>query len=291
MMMQCATRMSAVAVAILVLCQAANALAVRLDAGDWDTVFVGNSTTTSNVGFTLNFQVSAGGITGDQVNVNSAGSLRLFDGASANYIDLNPYFDAAQTSSGNTTQFFLEETNAAFSAPGIDAGFRATWSAQDVGGALLNQFQVGLFGLSNGQTALEFNYDILSVGSAATDLGYVSSLGATFDLLSALGLIIGDAFGEGDLDPTFPDLCLATLSALACNNYYNGSFGPSDLLLPDIAGGFFRNFSGADPTPVQGRYLFLFGDGVGVSEPSGLGLIGAGALLLGIARRRRRNIN
>ncbi len=282
------TTLSALTLSTFFVCQAAGALGIRLDSGDWDTVFNGDSSTTSSVGFTMAFDMSFLGITGDGVNVGSAGTLRLFDSTSAETADFNPFFDVDQVGDGRTTSFVLEETNAAFSATGVDAGFRVTWSAFDAAGALLNQFQVALFALSSGQFALEFNYDLLSFGDDGTDIGYSTSLGSSFDLLSEIGVPIGDALGTGDFDPTFPDLCPNTPDALACNNFYAGNFGPSDLILPDIAGGYFRSLSGSDSTPVQGRYLFLSGDVVDVAEPSALALIGAAALGFGFARRRRR---
>lgn len=287
-MLRCKSITPALALVAVFVCNTAGAAAIRLDSGDWDLIFSGDSATTSGVGFTMNFEASALGVTGNNVNVGSAGTLRLFDATSANFVDFNPFFDSAQISSGNTTSFSLEETNAAFSAPGIDAGFRATWSAFDAAGALLNQFQVGLFDLAGGQTAIEFNYDILALGSVASTIGYSSTLGAAFDLLTEIGVPIGDALGTGDFDPTFPDLCPSTPDALACNNYYAGGFGPSDLILPDLAGGYFRGLSGADPTPAQGRYLFLFSDVVDVAEPPVLALLGAAALAFGLSHRRRK---
>ena len=272
----------------LLVTQTAGAVGVRLDSGDWDTVFSGSSTTNANVGFTLDFEMNVLGISGSQVNVSSAGQVRLLDGQTADFADFNPFRDFDQVGDGNTTQFSLEETNAAFSQAGVNAGFRATWSALDGAGALANVFQMAFFELTDGQYAVEFNYDLLTVGDGSTSVGYSTSLGTSFDLLAAIGVPIGDALGAGDFDPTFPDLCLSTPMALACNNYYNGAFGASDQILPATAGGYFRTLSGTDPTPVQGRYLFLFGDAVAVAEPTGLLLVGIGALAMGLARRRRR---
>lgn len=181
----------------------------------------------------------------------------------------------------------MEETSAAFSAAGIDAGFRATRSAFDASGLLSNQFQVALFDLSGDLFAVEFNYNILSMGDAGTQVGYSTSLGTDFDLLSQIGVPMLDALGAGDSDPTFPDLCPGIPGALACNNYFNGSFGPSDLILPDLANGYFRVLSGSDSTPAQGRYLFLFGDTVGVAEPPAWALIVATIVALGFSGRRR----
>lgn len=264
------TTVSALTLSTFFVCQAAGALGIRLDSGDWDTVFTGNSSTVGNVGFTMDFEMSFAGISGNAVSVDSAGSLRLFDTGTTEFAEFNPFFDLDQTSDGRTTSFTLEETNAAFSVTGIDAGFRATWSVFDAGGALLNQFQVALFALSGGQFALEFNYDLLTFGDDGTDIGYSTTLSTSFDLLSETGVPIVDALGAGDFDPTFPDLCPSTPDALACNNFYAGNFGPSDLILPDAAGGYFRSLSGSDSTPVQGRYLFLTGDVVVDSDGDGV---------------------
>ncbi len=279
--------LSALALLTMLLSQAAGAVGVRLDSGDWDTVFSGNSSTTANFSFNLDFDASALGVTGGSVNVNSAGSLRLFDNTTTDFADFNPFSDLAQIGDGRTTAFSLEETNAAFSATGIDAGFRATWSAFDDLGALTNEFQVSLFALSGGQTAIEFNYNRLLAGTAGTQIGYSSSLGTSLDLLSELNIPLGDALGVGDFDPTFPDLCLNTPSALACNNFYDGIFGPDASVLPGFAGGYFRSLSGTDATPVQGRYLWIFGDAVDVAEPSMPALLAVGLLGLAIGRRRR----
>ncbi len=279
--------LSALTLSTMLLSQAAGAVGVRLDSGDWDTLFNGNSSTTANFSTNLNFDASALGITGGSVNVNSAGSLRLLDNSTAEFADFNPFADLAQIGDGRTTAFSVEETNAAFSATGIDAGFRATWSAFDDLGALTNEFQVSLFALSNGQTAIEFNYNQLLAGTAGTQIGYSSSLGTSLDLLSELSVPLGDALGLGDFDPTFPDECPGTPSALACNNYYDGVFGPAASVLPGFAGGYFQSLSGTDATPVQGRYLWLFGDAVDVAEPSMPALLAIGLLGLVIGRRKR----
>lgn len=287
--MQYTRPLLALTLATLFVAQSAGAAAIRLDSGDWDLIFSGNSTTTSNVVFSIAFPMTFEGVTGTDVNVNSAGSLRLFDATSADFADLEPFNEADQVLGGNTTSFMLEETNAAFSVAGVDAGFRATWTAFDAAGALINQFQVSLFDLAGGMYAVEFNYELLTFGDDDTDIGYSStSTGTRFDLLAEIGVPIADALGIGDFDPSFPDLCPGTPDALACNNFFDGAFGPSELILPDIAGGYFRSVSGADSTPVQGRYLFIVGDRVDVSEPPMLALLGVTVLAFAAARRRRR---
>jgi len=263
-----------------------HARSIRVDAGDWDTLFTGDSNSTSSVSLGIGFDMSIFGVTGDTATMNSDGSVVLSGGAETARFDA--FFDVAQTLGGNIVDLTIEQTNALFSAPGVEEALRFTWTVLDSAGALQNVFQLAMLELSSGQFALEFNYDQITFGDDASRVGYSTSLGENFDLLAAVAIPFDDYIGVGDDFPDDPQFCPQTPDALACNNYFEGAFGPDNFILPDIANGYFRDLSGTDNTPAQGRYLWLSDDVANVPEPSSLVLLALGLLTLAAVKRRHR---
>lgn len=267
--------------ALFLLPMEAAARSVRLDSGDWLlSGFVTGSSTES-----LGFDFEMLGVTANAAQIDANGSVTLSGGTGS--ATLMPFFDATQGGAGNTAQYQFGVTNPAlFNTPGVEAGFRVSWTVFDVAGALVNEYQLSLFELTGGLFALEFNYNAILAGSDASQIGFNTSFGDAFDLTSVLGLAFADLAGVGDDD--FASNCLNTPNALACNNFYGNTlaFGPDALLLPDFAGGFFRNIdsNGGD---VQGRYLWVFGADAQVSAPGPLLLVLIGAAALFVARRAR----
>ncbi len=258
-----------------------HARSIRVDSGDWDASgpFI-NTDVTVNLGFTFN----ALGVSASTAQLDADGSLSMTGGESVTF---NPFFDAGQTLGGREVQLSYATTNALFSQAGVEAGIRVQWLALNGPGGVgdvENFFQLSIFELTSGMFAVEFNYDQLLFGSEGTSsVGYQSTLAGAFDLIAALGFNFNDYLGVGD---DFSDNCLNTPDALACNNYYNGAYGPGQSILPGTLNDFFR-FIDSNGDPVQGRALFLF-DGNGgtpVPAPATLVLFALGALLL----RARRN--
>ncbi len=253
-----------------------HARSIRVDSGDWDASgpFF-NTDVTVNLGFTFN----ALGVSTSTAQIDADGSLSMTGGESVTF---NPFFDAGQTQGGREVQLSYATTNALFSQAGVEAGIRVQWLALNGPGGVgdvENFFQLSIFELTSGMFAVEFNYDQLLFGSEGTSsVGYQSTLAGAFDLIAALGFNFGDYLGVGD---DFSDNCVNTPDALACNNYYNGAYGPGQSILPGTLGGFFQLID-SNGDPAQGRALFLF-DGNGgtpVPAPSTLLLFALGALLL-----------
>lgn len=260
----------------------AHARSVRVDEGEW--------TVTSTAGGTelLGFDFSILGATATEADIGVNGTVSL-NGGGGDAILLNPFFDPAQSASGRTVNIQFAVPNEFFNPVGVDDGFRVSWQVFDVDGALLNEFQLSLFALSNGQFAVEFNYNQITFGSDASEIGF-SGPDGSFDLLAELGLTFDQYMGVGDDD--FSSNCDEVVSPnapLACYNYFDGVFDPDPTILPDIANGYFQLIDSNSDTPdAQGRYLWIFGDGAnGVPEPSTLILIALGVLGFGLARRRR----
>lgn len=262
-----------------------DARSIRVDAGDWTTIVSTSSNVSSDETVAIGFDMSIFGVTGDTATMTSDGSVMLSGGAETAIF--NTFFDVDQTGGGNVVNFSIEETNALFSPAGIDAAIRFTWNVLDPAGALLNVFQLAMFELASGDFALEFNYDQITFGSDDSQVGYSTSLGDIFDLIAAEGINFDAFIGVGDNSPMDPELCLSTPSALACNNYFAMNFGPDNTILPNIAGGYFRDVSNTDNTPAQGRYLWL-SDAAAVPEPSSLALLALGLLALAAVQHRSR---
>ncbi len=273
------------ALCTLLASQTASARGIRVDAGAWNTVFSGDSTTTNSASVAIGFDMSIFGVTGNSATVTADGSVILGGGAETARFDV--FHDVNQTQGGNVVDFSIEATNALFADLGVNSGLRFSWTATETTGAQ-NIFQLSMFELASGIFALEFNYDQLTFGDDGSHIGYSTSLGIDFDLPGSLGLLFDDYAGIGDIDPSMPALCPGTPSALACNNYYGdtGAFDPSNAILPGFLDGFFRDLSSTDPTAVQGRYLFL-SESVAVPEPSMVALLAAGWIGVVLVRRRR----
>lgn len=258
----------------------ADARSIRVDSGDWDLSGFQNANATVPIGFSLN----ALGVNSSTAQISTTGQINL-PGATES-LSLLPFQEANQ---GQNVQFQYGTTNAFFNAPGVDAGFRVTWQSFDAVGALLNEFQASIFSLAGGsQFAVEFNYNSVLSGGNASGVGYSASTGTNFDLLATLGLSFAQASGVGDDVGT--NNCANTPSALACNNYFAGTYGPGAGVLPNIANGFFTQIDTNGGTP-QGRALFLFGRNVTpVPEPGTFALLGLGALAAIAGWRRRSGI-
>ena len=266
-------------VSALVLAAAPNGAdgrALRLDSGDWDQSGFLTAGSSQSIGFNVDFL----GISASTAAISTDGSITLSGGGESALI--NAFGDMNQSGGGNTAQYQFGTTNGSFNQAGVDAGFRISWQIFDSGGALLNEYQLSLFSLSNGQLAMEFNYNQLLFGDNSSQVGYATSLGDSLDLLDVLGLNFADASGIGD---DFTNNCAGTPDALACNNYYDGTYGPGVGVLPEIANGFFRVID-SNGGGVQGRALFVFG-AAQIPEPGTIALLLAGFGLLLVSRRRR----
>ncbi|MEL7448673.1 MAG: PEP-CTERM sorting domain-containing protein [Pseudomonadota bacterium] len=254
----------------------ADARAVRVDSGDWDSSGFLTAGSSQSIGFNIDFL----GISTSTAMISENGGISLSGGGES--ASINAFGDLNQSGGGNTAQYQFATTNGNFNQAGVDAGFRISWQVLDSGGALLNEYQLSLFSMSNGQLALEFNYNQLLFGDDSSQVGYSTSLGDSLDLLDVLGLNFADASGIGD---DFTNNCAGTPDALACNNYYDGTYGPGLGVLPEIANGFFRLID-SNGDPVQGRALFLFG-AAQIPEPGTIALLLTGFALLLLSRRRR----
>ena len=269
------------AAATLALAATADARSIRVDSGDWDVCTDTNTCGLTDVALGFNFDFF--GFNATNATISDSGGLTLSDGAeSANVFG---FFDPSQTAGGNSVSYEYATTNDDFTTAGVESGFRVTYNTRDAAGALLNQFQISLFELTGGTTALEFNYNQLLFGSDSSQVGYSSSLGELLDLLGVLDLDFSEYSGIGN-DPDDPNIdnCSATPSALACNNYYAGVFEPGADILPGIANGFFQVID-TNGGAAQGRYVFV---SESVPEPSPLALLGLGLLGLAIFHRRIR---
>lgn len=259
----------------------ANARSVRLDGGDGRWL---EDNGTTDLGFVFN----ALGVTTNSFSLTSTGSLALSDGGTV--VNIYPFFDA-----GISEPVLIEKTNfdpnlgVVFNEPNIDAGIRITWGEFGDG----NYFQLGLWSLEGGtQYGIEFNYDSIEEGDDSSRVGYETSDGIIVDLLNILGLSFADIMGEGDdlpLPQGVDPVCNGTPNALACNNYYDGVYDASNLILPMFNTDYFQSVD-TNGDPVQGRVFFLFGANVGVdvAEPSTISLLSAAMLALLLVGRRRR---
>ena len=254
----------------------ADARAVRVDSGGWDNSALLTAGSTQSIGFNVDFL----GISASTAAISTDGSITLSGGGESAL--LNAFGDPSQSGGGNTAQYQFGVTNGNFNQAGVDAGFRVSWQIFDSAGSLLNEYQLSLFSLSNGQLAMEFNYNQLLFGDNSSQVGYSTSLGDSLDLLDVLGLNFADASGIGD---DFTNNCAGTPDALACNNYYDGNYGPGLGVLPEIANGFFRLID-SNGDNVQGRALFVFG-AAQIPEPGTVALLLTGFGLLLLSRRRR----
>jgi len=239
------------------LIQPASARSIRVDEGDWDVSDTVSIDSTEAFGFDFNFF----GVAASSALISTNGSILLANGEIASifpFLDVaqQGFLDEARGGPVNIAQYRFATTNEFFIAPGIEAGFRATWQVFDSSFVLLNQYQVALFELTDGSFAVEFNFDQILFGSDNSEIGFSTSLGDEFDLPGSLGLSFADYMGVGDDD--FSNNCPGTPNVLACNNYFFNTavFGQGTAVLPDIAGGFFRQIDSNGGT-VQGRYLFI----------------------------------
>lgn len=257
----------------------ADARSIRVDSGDWDVCTDTNTCGLTNVALGFNFDFF--GFNATNATISDSGALILSDGTeSANVFG---FFDAAQTAGVNSVSYEYATTNASFNTAGVESGFRVTFNTRNPD-MLLNQFQISLFDLGGGTTALEFNYNQLLFGSDLSKIGYNSSLGDSFDLLATLGLSFAQYSGIGDDPDSNVNNCGNTVNALACNNYFAGAFGRGVNILPDIANGFFRDID-SNGGGAQGRYLFV-GEAAQVPETSSLALITLGFIGLALFRRK-----
>lgn len=263
------------ALLISAIANTAEARAVRVDSGNWDNSLFTSTGSTQSIGFNVDFL----GISASQAQISENGSIVLSNGTDT--AQLNVFSDPGQSLGGNTAQYQFGVTNGNFNNAGVDAGFRVSWQIMDAQGTLLNEYQLSLFSLSSGQLALEFNYNQLLFGDNSSQVGYSTSLGDSLDLLNVLGLDFNAYSGIGD--DGFSNNCGAASEALACNNYFDGNYGPDLSVMPDIANGFFQLID-SNGDDVQGRALFVFG-ATQVPEPGTIALMLFG---LGLLRMRCR---
>lgn len=258
-----------------------HARSTRVDSGDWDLSGLFSSNSDQALGFDFNFF----GVNASSAFVSTNGGISLSGGGDS--ASLFPLLDPDQGGGGNLVQYQVGTTAASFAQPGVEAGFRVSWFVTDSSGSLLNNYQLSIFDLVGDLFAVEFNYDAITFGDNATQIGFSTSLGDNFDLASALGLDFADYMGVGD--DQFSDNCSNTPDALACNNFFFETmlFGSDPSILPDIANGFFRQIdSNSNSDDVQGRYLFLTGEVQQIVEPPMLGLMALGVLALFGSRRK-----
>lgn len=189
--------------------------------------------------------------------------------------------------SGTPLDMRYQLTTAGFSVPGVLQGFRVCWGCGPSGNNdFIDQttppdvvipsdqsvFEIGLFDLGGGLTAIEFNFNNLAPGATDPFIGFTDGAGTTTDLLSLFGGL--QAVGNSDD-------CGPTPNALACSPFY------VDPALSDPALSYFN----AD-TP-DGRYVFVIGGSepeppTPVPAPGPLLLILFGLLSLGLSRRLTR---
>ncbi len=248
----------------------AEARAIRFDSGDeWSDP---SSDPTGQLGFNFDFF----GVQTTTVEISDGGSVS-FGGAT-----ISPFVEGQDTSFTwqNTTETPLPGTD-----DGILNGFRVCWNCESNSADELS-FQLAIFDLGSGNYAMEFNYGALPFGGGAQPfvnvpfIGYDNGQGETFDLFAALGLDPENPTewaGNCENGPPGPDL--------ACNNY---DFTNDTPMLP----GGFNDYFRLNPSfgePAFGRYMVFIPQGVAapVPGPATAGLLVAGLLGLGIARRRR----
>lgn len=248
----------------------AEARPIRFDFGDWTDppVQVADGDTLA-----LGFPVSLFGAGVPTITFDAAGNISVGGAVIQGY------------ASGSSLSMRYQATTADFSFPGVLQGFRVCWGCgtnndfidQDTPPAVLipadqSVFEIGLFDLGGGLTAIEFNFNALAAGATDPFIGFTDGAGATTDLLSMFGGL--QAVGSSDD-------CAATPAALACNSYVDPALAAPAL-------DYFLDFGGS---AVDGRYVFVIGGQkppAPVPTPSAAFLLLLGLLTLGLMRLQNR---
>ncbi len=271
--------LSLVAACVLVIAtlisSVAEARPIRFDFGDWteDPVEVADGDTLA-----LGFPVSLFGAGAPTITFDAAGNISVGGAMIQGY------------ASGSPLDMRYQATTAGFSVPGVLQGFRVCWGCGPSGNndfidqddpppvpipADQSVFEIGLFDLGGGITAIELNFNALAAGATDPFIGFTDGAGTTTDLLTMFGGL--QAVGSSDD-------CAATPTALACNSFVDAALGAPAL-------SYFLDFDGS---AVDGRYVFVIGGSEEppptVPEPNPMVLMLLGLMSLSLMRMRRRTI-